>query len=274
MLRHIKPIVLLVSTMVLLAGCNYQNEQDRTGFFYNVFAKPLDMLLRWLGELFNHNYGLAIIVIVLIVRLVLLPLMLPQSRAGHMARKKRPVIDPYMKDIKEKARHTTSQEEKRKLNREIFEKYNEYGLNPYKQMLGCLPVLFQIPILFGLLVSIKYPSHEGIYQNRHFLWFDLTQPDILLTLIAGLLYFIQPLVNLGNMENKKFGYILAVIMPTFIILIASQSPSFLGLYWATNATFLIIQMTCTNIIFSRKANREALELKKRLQQDMDSEVTK
>ncbi|MFO3689526.1 membrane protein insertase YidC [Staphylococcus felis] len=272
MLKQKKMMLLMMMLIIVLSGCNYERNSDKTGFFYNVFAKPLDMLLRWLGEIFNHNYGLAIIVIVLIVRLILLPLMLPQSRAGHLSRKKKPIIDPYMKEMKQKAKEAKTPEEKKKINQQIFQKYNEFGMNPFKQMLGCLPVLIQIPILFGLLISIKYPSHEGIYQNRHFLWFDLTQPDLGLTLIAGLLYFIQPLVNLGNMENKKVGYGLAIVMPLFIVSIALHSPSFLGLYWATNATFLIIQTTCTNLIFSRVAQREAEKLKRILQKNNNEKI--
>lgn len=264
MLKH-KKIMLCITIMTLiLAGCNYENDEDKTGFFYNVFAKPLDLLLQWLGELFNHNYGLAIITIVIIVRLILLPMMLMQSRAGHMVRKKKPVVDPYMNTLKEQARAAETPEEKKAIQQKIFQKYNEFGMNPFKQMLGCLPVLLQIPILFGLLVSIKYPSNHGVYLNREFLWFDLTQPDIWITLIAGILYFIQPLVNLPNQQNKKFGYALAIIMPTFIIFVAFHSPSFLGLYWTTNATFLIIQMTLTNIIFGKQASREAEKLREHL----------
>ena len=62
-------------------------------------------------------------------------------------------------------------------------------------MLGCLPVLIQMPILMGLYMSLKYPSSHGITEYPHFLWFDLTQPDLIMTIIAAIMYFVQPLVN-------------------------------------------------------------------------------
>ena len=74
----------------------------------------------------------------------------------------------------------------------MMNKYKEYNMNPMKTMLGCLPLLVQMPILFGLYVSLKWPSSGGLTEHADFLWFDLTQPDIWMTIVAGILYIIQP----------------------------------------------------------------------------------
>ncbi|MEJ7383762.1 hypothetical protein WL391_13115, partial [Staphylococcus epidermidis] len=76
--------------------------------------------------------------------------------------------------------------------------------------------------------------HNHLSQYPHFLWFDLSNPDIYITLIAGILYFIQSLVSLGNMpqEQRQMGYMMMVISPIFIIYISFTSASALGLYWS------------------------------------------
>lgn len=76
-----------------------------------------------------------------------------------------------------------------------MKKYKSYGINPFKNMIGCFPVIIQIPILMGLYMSLKYPTSDGITKYPHFLWFNLTEPNLIMTIIAASMYFIQPLVN-------------------------------------------------------------------------------
>ena len=85
---HKRLALILLSLIIFLAGCDYSKKENQTGFFYNLFVKPMDSLLHFLGRLFNDNYGLAIIVIVLIVRFILLPLMVIQVKNMHMMREK------------------------------------------------------------------------------------------------------------------------------------------------------------------------------------------
>ena len=109
-----KKWLLLITTLILLTGCNYQNPEDRTGFFYNTFVSPLDHLLHSLGHLYNGNYGFAIITIVLIVRIILLPFMVMQTKNLHMMREKptssnlrATKSNPASKTPKTKKRRTT-----------------------------------------------------------------------------------------------------------------------------------------------------------------------
>ncbi|PHK50043.1 membrane protein insertase YidC [Staphylococcus edaphicus] len=267
-MRHRKNIIALVlTTLITLSGCDYSKPENENGFFYDTFAAPIDNLLHWLGSIFNDNYGLAIIVIVLIVRIIMLPFMLAQSKNGHFMRKKMEIIKPEMTKIQEKIKNANTQEEKMAANQEMMNKYKEYNMNPMKTMLGCLPLLVQMPVLFGLYVSLKWPSSGGLTEHANFLWFDLTQPDIWITIIAGILYIIQPLVNLENMpkEQRSMGYMMAVISPLFIIYISITSASALGLYWTINAAFLIIQMFFSNRYYSTLATKEANQLKRKIE---------
>ncbi|HEC2152598.1 membrane protein insertase YidC [Staphylococcus delphini] len=259
--------LLLLLTFVILSGCDNTKPKSENGFFYNSFASPMDQLLHWLGLVFDNNYGFAIIVIVLIVRLIMLPFMLAQSKNSHFMRKKIAIVKPELTKIQEQIKIANTQEEKIAANQELLRKYKEYDINPMKSMLGCLPLLIQMPILFGLYVSLKWPSSGGLTEYSDFLWFNLTNPDIGITAIAGLLYIIQSLVNLENMpkEQRYIGYIMTIISPLFIVYVSITSASALGLYWTVNAAFLIIQMFISNKYYSKLATQEVKQLKKKLQ---------
>lgn len=267
MIHRKKLITLLLLSFTLLSACDYSKSENRNGFFYNTFAAPMDHLLHWLGSIFDNNYGLAIIAIVLIVRVIMLPFMLAQSKNGHLMRKKMEIVKPELTKIQEKIKKANTQEEKMAANQEMMNKYKEYNMNPMKTMLGCLPLLIQMPVLFGLYVSLKWPSSGGLTEHTDFLWFNLTHPDIWITIIAGILYIIQPLINMENMpkEQRSMGYIMAIISPIFIIYISITSASALGLYWTINAAFLIIQMFFSNRYYSRLATKEANQLKRKVE---------
>lgn len=260
-------IALALIALITLSGCDYSNPENKNGFFYNTFAAPMDHLLHWLGSTFAGNYGLAIIAIVLIVRIIMLPFMLAQSKNGHLMREKMEIVKPELTKIQEKIKKANTQEEKIAANQEMMNKYKEYNMNPMKTMLGCLPLLIQMPVLFGLYVSLKWPSSGGLTEHADFLWFNLTHPDIWITIIAGILYIIQPLVNLENMpkEQRSMGYMMAIISPMFIIYISITSASALGLYWTINAAFLIVQMFFSNRYYSKLATKEANQLKRKVE---------
>lgn len=190
MLHRKKLFVLVSTTLIFLSGCDYSKHQNKSGFFYNTFAQPMDQLLHWLGSAFDNNYGLAIIVIVLIVRIVMLPFMLAQSKNGHFMRKKMEIVKPEINEMQKKVKNASTQEDKIAANQAMMDKYKEYGMNPMKTMLGCLPLLVQMPVLFGLYVALKWPTSGGLTEHANFLWFNLTQPDIWITVIAGVLYIV------------------------------------------------------------------------------------
>ena len=111
-------------------------------------------------------------------------------------------------------------------------------------MLGCLPILVQIPLLFALIAVLKYPTAGGINAHPHFLWFNLTEPEIFITIIAAVIYFIQPIANLIHYPKGQRTpyYIMMIASPIFISFVALHSASALGLYWTFSGLFLIIQV--------------------------------
>ncbi|MGT9231425.1 membrane protein insertase YidC, partial [Enterococcus faecalis] len=134
----------------------YSKPGARSGFFYNTFVEPMKHLLQWLGnDVLNNDYGLAIIILVIVIRLVLLPFMLSNYKNSHMMREKMKVAKPEVDGIQEKVKRARTQEEKMAANQELMEVYKKYDMNPMKSMLGCLPMLIQMPIIMGLYFVLK-----------------------------------------------------------------------------------------------------------------------
>ncbi|REH97281.1 hypothetical protein DOS70_02475 [Staphylococcus felis] len=251
-------LTMLVGVVLLLAGCDYSKSENRNGFFYNTFVQPMDNLIHWLGQHLDNNYGLAIIIIVLVVRIVLLPFMLSNYKNMHMMREKMKIAKPEITEAQERVKRARTPEDKMEANQEMMKVYKKYNLNPAATMLGCLPLIIQTPIIMGLYFVLRYPSEGGISDFPNFLWFNLNQPDLLITLIAGLLYFFQAYVSLFNMpkEQKQMGYMMLIISPIMIIWISYTSASALGLYWSVSAAFLVLQIYVANKIYSEKAKKE------------------
>ena len=249
---------LLLGVMVFLAGCDYSKPENRTGFFYNTFVKNMDNVIHWLGSIFNNDYGLAIIVLVLAIRIIVLPFMLSNYKNSHLMREKMIIAKPDMDAVKEKVKRARTQEDKMAANQEMMEVYKKYDMNPMQSMLGCLPMLIQMPVIMGLFFVLKYPSPGGIVEHPDFLWFNLAKPDIWITIIAGVLYFLQAYVSTFSMppEQKQMSYMMMIISPIMIIWVSLSSAAALGLYWSVSAAFLIVQTYVANQYYSKKAKEE------------------
>ena len=175
-----------------------------------------------------------------------------------MMREKMKVAKPDIDAIQEKVKRARTQEEKIAANQEMMEVYKKYDMNPMKNMLGCLPIIIQMPIIMGLFFVLKYPSSGGFTEHPNFLWFDLSKPDIWITIIAGVLYFLQAYVSSMSMpqEQRQMGYIMMIISPIMIVWLSLSSASALGLYWSVSAAFLVVQTYIANTYYSRLAKKE------------------
>ena len=250
---------LLLGVMVFLAGCDYSKSSNRDGFFYNTFVEPMSKVLHWLGHsVFNDDYGIAIIGLVLVIRIILLPFMLSNYKNSHLMREKMKVAKPEVDGVQEKVKRARTQEEKMAANQEMMEVYKQYDINPMKSALGCLPVLIQMPVVMGLYFVLRYRIGGGIAEHPHFLWFNLIHPDIWITIIAGVLYFIQAWVSSKQMpqEQRQMTYMMMIVSPIMIIWISLSSASALGLYWSVSAAFLIVQTYFANMYYEKVARRE------------------
>ena len=144
-------------------------------------------------------------------------------------------------------------------NQEMMEVYKKYDINPMKSALGCLPVLIQMPVVMGLYFVLRYRIGGGIAEHPHFLWFNLIHPDIWITIIAGVLYFIQAWVSSKQMpqEQRQMTYMMMIVSPIMIIWISLSSASALGLYWSVSAAFLVVQTYFANMYYEKSCSKRS-----------------
>ncbi len=210
---------------------------------FDILAKPCLWLMNYLYG-FIPNYGVAIIILTLLVKLVLWPLGNKSYKSMNDMKK----LQPYMTEIREKYK-----DDKAKMNQEIMNLYKTYKINP---MGGCLPMIVQIPVFFALYRML----YEAI-ELRHapfFGWInDLSAPDRLfqfgfsipfmqppygipvLTLIMGGTMFLQQKMSPppGDPAQAK----MMMFMPLIFTVIFINFSSGLVLYWLINNILSIAQ---------------------------------
>lgn len=174
------------------------------------------------------NYGLAIIVMTILVKLVLYPLTAKQIASTNAMME----LQPKMKAIQEKYK-----DNKQLLNQKIGELYKAQGVNPLS---GCLPLLVQMPIMLGIFYGIRDFEYIG---PANFLWIEnISLPDHLyiLPVVSALTTFIQSkqsMPDTSSAQNKVMLY----FMPLFIGYISFTFPAGLVLYWCVMNVMQISQ---------------------------------
>lgn len=201
-------------------------------------AKPLGMLLNVLYSAVG-NYGIAIILFTIVIKLLLVPLTFKQLQST----KKMAEIQPQLKEIQAKYKDNAE-----KLNQKTMELYQKHKINP---VAGCLPLLIQMPILFGLFAVLREP---GIYageailaaSKEPFLWMaSLNDPDkwVLPILAALTTYFSIKSTSASNpqgAENQTMKT-MNMVMPFMILWWGRGFPAGLCLYWVVSNLFQMIQ---------------------------------
>ncbi|OLS34378.1 membrane protein insertase YidC [Bacillus sp. MRMR6] len=252
-----KILILLTLAATLLSGCSTQNGSS-DGFFHTYFIEPFIVSIHFFGEFFNGNYGLSIIFVTLIIRLILLPLMLKQYKNQMDMKEKMDVLKPELEEIQNKLKTETVTKKKQELQQEMMGLYKKHGVNPLN--MGCLPILIQMPILTGFYYAIRGSEEIATHQ---FLWFNLGHPDIVITIIAGLVYYIQFKVSQTSMplqqqQQMKF---MGLLSPLMIVMFSMSAPAALPLYWSVGGAFLILQTLISRRLYRRNTEVIKMEAK-------------
>jgi YidC/Oxa1 family membrane protein insertase len=205
------------------------------------FAEALEWLYRHVG-----NWGLAIIILTLIVKLLLFPIVNRQYRMMAPMRKLKPEMDKISAEYKD---------DMEKRQAATMELYRRHGINPAAQMMGCLPVFLQMPVFFALYTSLS-TNVELYHQPFIWPWVDLSARDpyfILPVLLSALMFVQQKLMpnTMDPQQAKIMLYMMPLMMGMFMLFL----PSGLCLYMLTNSALSIAQQ---QLNFWR-ANREDAE---------------
>ena len=173
------------------------------------------------------NYGVAIILMTIVIKILLYPLTVKQIKSMKAMQD----LQPKMKELQEKFK-----DKPEKLQQEMAALYKNSGVNP---LAGCLPLLAQMPILMGIFFAIRDYSYIG---DPTFFWLsNLSVADhiYVLPIISAVTTYIQQkqTMNDDNPQTKMMMY----FMPIFIGYISINFPSGLVLYWVVSNIAQIIQ---------------------------------
>ncbi|MED4207288.1 YidC family membrane integrase SpoIIIJ [Neobacillus mesonae] len=236
MKKRILPIFGVMAVFLLLGGCSQVNKpitSESTGFWNEYIVYPLSWLIKEAAYLLGGNFGLSIIVVTILIRLVILPLMIKQTKSSKAMQ----ALQPEMKALREKY-SSKDQKTQQKLQQETMALFQKHGVNP---MAGCFPLIIQMPILIGFYHAIMRTREIA---EGSFLWFDLGEKDpfYILPIVAGITTFIQQKMMMAGTENQNPQMAMMVwMMPIMIVVFAISFPSALSLYWVVGNIFMIVQ---------------------------------
>ncbi|MBT2293312.1 membrane protein insertase YidC [Paenibacillus albidus] len=230
-------IAVMVLSLAVLSGCSpsatvtHTTEDLKNGGFWqsNVvfyFATALDTFAKW----FNGQYGLAVLVMVIIVRTLILPLTMKQVKSSRAMQ----AIQPELQKIQKKYKDTPE-----KVQQETMRLFQENKVNP---MAGCLPLIVQMPIFIALYNSIYYNPQ---LREHAFLWLQLGEPDklFILPVLAALTTFIQTkmMTKMNPVQQQGPMQFMMMVYPVLIFVMSYNFPAALPLYWVYSNIYTIIQ---------------------------------
>ncbi|PYK64880.1 MAG: hypothetical protein DME50_11180 [Verrucomicrobia bacterium] len=206
---------------------------------FGIFKIVCQFLLNFMNLLHSwlHDYGLAILALTTIIKLTLWPI---QNRANRSMRRMA-ALSPKMQELREKYKDDPT-----RMNQEVMKLYKQYGINPVG---GCLPMMIQIPIFFGLF---KMLGQAVELRNAKFLWVkDLSQPDtvahlpvlgwpiniIPLCMAATQIWLMAMTPKTGDPTQRR----VMMFTPLIFLFICYNFAAALALYYTAQNLFSILQ---------------------------------
>ena len=230
-----------------------------------IIIHPMVNLLIFIYDLIGHNFGIAIVLFTILIRLITWPLNAQQLKGAQAMQELQ--NDKEWQDIQKKYA-----KDKEKLSQEQMRIYKERGINPFS---SCLPTLIQFPVIIGLYQSIiralagtplsllqlsrsLYPfqSIESIIPlNSKFLWMDLGRPESILifgfalptlAVVVALTTYVQakltmPASSNPNDQSAAMSGMMSIYMPLLLGYFALTFASGLSVYFITSNMLGIVQ---------------------------------
>jgi YidC/Oxa1 family membrane protein insertase len=229
-------------------------------FWANVWFPPICEFTLWLLVLiegFVRDYGITIILLTILVRVITFPL----SQSSMKSMNKMKLLQPKINTIRERFKKNP-----KKMNEEIMAMYREEGVNPLNP--GCLPMFLQMPILFALFVVLQKAIELRGAHTWMIPWVkDLSQPEILISLqqmhidkffpngipmygygiavmpiVMAILTFFQNKMTIKDPNQKAMIY----FMPVFMLVLFNNFPAGLVFYWTFSNALGILQQYILN----------------------------
>ena len=233
-----------------LPACdNFNPLKNYEGLWTSIFVKPLAWLIIKVGSIVK-NYGLALIITCILIRLILYPLTRKTAMQSELIKK----AQPELTKLEKKYENKTSAEDQNKKAQEMMLIYQKYKINPVS---GCLLSFVQLPLLFAFYEAIN--RTPAIFEDKFLLfelgktpWTAITNGEyvyillVIIIFLATLVSFRKTLKDQSTqgMNMKTTLYFMLALITYSSFTIASG----VGIYWIVSNLFTIIQ----NIIVERK----------------------
>ena len=201
------------------------------------------------------NYGIAIIILTVIIKIIFIPLTQKQY-ASMKAMKK---LAPELKKIKEKHK-----KEPQKVQKAMMALYKQHNINPFS---GCLPGIIQIPFFIAIFYTVHSDSFKALLAEPNIntglfsFWLsNLSLPDTtyILPIALGLVTFWSQKLTAGDPMQQK----MMMFMPVILFVMCLKMPSGVVLYWVTSTLFTAIQQTISLKTSQEDPKLIAIERKK------------
>jgi YidC/Oxa1 family membrane protein insertase len=216
-----------------------------------IIQQPLTNILIVISHVFGGNFGIAIILLTLLVNLALLPLTLSQIRSAR----KMQDLQPKLAELQKKYA-----KDRQKLSQEQMKLYKESGVKPA----GCaLTMIIQMPVWFALYQSImlalaavpegllnlsrylyNWPVvYSSLPLNSSFLGMNLAQMNYIMAILVGITMWVQQKMSTtsqGDSTGAAQSQMMTWMMPLLFTFMALSFPSGLSLYWVASSLFRII----------------------------------
>ena len=246
--------------LLVLTGCVQVDKATGlpTGPVWDFLGAPMGEAIKYFATDKGLGFGVAIIIVTIIVRLIILPLGIYQSWKATLHSEKmnalKHVLEPHQTRLKE----AETQEEKLEAQQALFAAQKEHGISMFGGV-GCFPLLIQMPFFSAIYFAAQHT--EGV-SEASFLGIALGSPSWILIAFAGVLYYIQSLLSLHGVEDetqreqlKKMIY----MSPLMIVMFSIFSPASVTLYWVVGGFMMILQQFIVNYIIRPKLRKKVRE---------------
>ena len=249
-----------MAMLLVLTGCVQVDKAtgQPTGLIWNTIGAPMAEAIKYFANDQGLGFGLGIIIVTIIVRLIILPLGIYQSWKATLHSEKmnalKHVLEPHQTRLKE----AETQEEKLEAQQALFAAQKEHGISMFGGV-GCFPLLLQMPFFSAIYFAAQHT--EGVAEAS-FLGIELGSPSWILVAFAGVLYYLQSLLSLHGVEDetqreqiKKMIY----MSPMMIVMLSIFSPASVTLYWVVGGFMMILQQFIINYIVRPKLRKKVRE---------------
>jgi len=259
-IKRIALSIMGVAMLLVLTGCVQVDKATGKpiGPVWDFLGAPMGEAIKYFATDKGLGFGVAIIIVTIIVRLIILPLGIYQSWKATLHSEKmnalKHVLEPHQTRLKE----ATTQEEKLEAQQALFAAQKEHGISMFGGV-GCFPILIQMPFFSAIYFAAQHT--EGV-SEASFLGIALGSPSWILIACAGVLYYVQSLLSLHGVEDetqreqlKKMIY----MSPMMIVMFSIFSPASVTLYWVVGGFMMILQQFIVNYIIRPKLRKKVRE---------------